>query len=515
MKPILTICLFFVNLFSLANAYAQQPSINVETIIQNTPKLAPVATNDFYKTTARDLVWSDQNNYAALLHALKSLADHGLNPDDYHYKELIAIQGDKTARDRWATDAWFSAASNMHYGKVDPVKVEPDWTAAKHKLNLSASLTLALKENTIASSLEQFAPKQTGYKELKAEYQHLKREAAKPVSTIAAGETLKAGMTGPRVISLQNRLSELGYLSQPHSAGVIDIATTSAVKVFQTESNLDDDGTVGAATLAALNRGPEAKTNQILVNLERWRWLPDDLGQRHLRANIAGFNVTAWENNAPGRSYLTIVGKPYRKTPVFSDEIEYIVFNPWWEIPYSLATKDKLPMFRKDPSEVQRLGFEVIDKSGQKVNSSTIDWHSVGASNFPYRLRQKPGEMNALGQVKIMFPNIHNVYLHDTPTRGLFAQRQRAFSSGCMRTQNPLELSAWLLETTPDWSMNKINTVVASGQETRANLIKRVPVHILYFTAVNEGTLGIRYLDDIYGRDPAVLNALRAKPSQK
>lgn len=515
MKSILVASFFFMSLFSLASAYAQLPSADIKPITPDTLKLAPVATSDFYNATSQNLVWSDQNKYAALLNALEGLSDHGLNPDDYHYNELIAIKGDKIARDRLATDAWFSAAANMLYGKVDPIKVEPDWTAAKRKLNLSASLELALKENAIDSSFEQFAPKQAGYIGLKAEYQRLKREAANPISTITAGAALKEGMTGPRVISLQARLSELDYLSQPHSVGVMDAPTVSAVKAFQIASDLDDDGTVGVGTLAALNRGPEAKLNQVLVNLERWRWLPDDLGQRHLRANIAGFNVTAWENNAPVRSYLTIVGKPYRKTPVFSDEIEYIVFNPWWEIPYSLATKDKLPIFRKDPSALQNLGIEVMDKSGEKVNSTTIDWNSISTSNFPYRLRQKPGEMNALGQVKIMFPNIHNVYLHDTPTRGLFSQRQRAFSSGCMRTQHPLELSAWLLETTPGWSMSKITSIVASGLETRANLAKKVPVHVLYFTAVYEGEFGIRYLDDIYERDLAVLNALRTKPSPK
>jgi L,D-transpeptidase YcbB len=233
------------------------------------------------------------------------------------------------------------------------------------------------------------------------------------------------------------------------------------------------------------------------------------LGRRHVRANIAGFNVSLWNNEELVRTHLIIVGKPYRKTPIFSDEIEYMIFNPWWEVPNTIARKDKLPLFRQQPSLVNELGFQVKDGSGNILDSDTINWNTIRPGTFPYRLRQSPGEQNALGQVKIMFPNIHNVYLHDTPTRGLFANRQRAFSSGCMRTQDPLDLAAWLLEETPGWDKNQIAAAVASGEETRVSLTRRVPVHVLYFTAISEEHGGVRYLDDIYQRDAAVLAGLR------
>ncbi len=292
----------------------------------------------------------------------------------------------------------------------------------------------------------------------------------------------------------------------------MDAATVEAVKAFQAGSGLDADGAVGPATLRALNRGPDGKINQVLVNMERWRWMPDDLGRRHLRANIAGFDVTAWNDGVKERTHLTIVGRTYRKTPVFSDNISYLVLNPWWETPDSLATRDKIPTFRKDPATVERLGFQILDRQGAVVQSSSIDWNTVGPGNFPYRIRQRPGELNALGQVKIMFPNKHNVYLHDTPSKGLFAQRQRAFSSGCLRTENPLDLSAWLLSETQQWTRARIDEVVQTGRETRVNLSKPMPVHILYFTVENEGEYGVRYLDDIYDRDAKVLAGLKAKP---
>ena len=176
-----------------------------------------------------------------------------------------------------------------------------------------------------------------------------------------------------------------------------------------------------------------------------------------------------------------------------------------------MAVRDKLPSFRKDPSAVDRLGFEIRDRDNQIIESSTIDWNSVSASNFPYRIRQRPGDVNALGQVKIMFPNPHNVYLHDTPNRELFSKRQRAFSSGCIRTHLPLELSEWLLKDTQGWDGAKIDAAVKSKRETRATLAKPVPVHVLYQTVVAD-EFGVRYLDDLYERDQRVLTALDLAP---
>lgn len=476
------------------------------------PLNAPTATAQFYAGLEIKDVWASEANFSGLVLALEGLKAHGLNPDDYHLEELKQLSAPSERRDRLATDAWLSAAAHMLYGKLNPISVEPDWTAARREADLKSALQAALKKQSIRTSLDQFAPKQPSYAALKAEYATLINQAGQPQTTIPSGETLKTGMSGARAALLKTRLVELGYLVGPFTDTVLDASAIDAVKAFQANTDLNADGAVGPATLAALNRGLEGKLNQLRVNMERWRWLPDDLGKRHLRANIAGFNVTAWNEGVIESSHLTIVGRTYRKTPVFSDEIEYLDFNPWWETPNSLATRDKLPTFRKDPSAVERLGFQIRDRQGQIVPSSSIDWNAVGPGNFPYRIRQKPGELNALGQVKIMFPNVHNVYLHDTPTKGLFAQQQRAFSSGCLRTENPLALSAWILKDTPDWSRERIDTVVASGQETRARLAKTVPVHILYFTTVSQGEYGIRYLDDIYDRDGRVLRGLNEKP---
>lgn len=472
--------------------------------------MAPQASAAFLDARAPGSVWSDPVNIAALNVAIAGLEEHGLDPLHYLTRDLLDPDIDPVLRDQLATAAWFSAAAHMLYGKLDPENVEPDWTAATREADLAALLEEALANGTVAASLEALAPKQPGYAVLLAEYAALKAAQSEPQVIVSGGPALKAGMSGARVHQVEARLKQLGY--EPGESGVMDADTLAAVKAFQASVDLDDDGVIGAATLVALNRGDAQKLEQLRVNLERWRWLPDDLGRIHLRANIAGFDVTAFKDGVAERTHLTIVGKTYRKTPVFSDEIEYIVFNPWWETPPSLARQDKLPMFQRDPGAVQRLGFQVLDRSGTLLDASTIDWKAVPAGTMPYRIRQAPGDQNALGQVKIMFPNKHNVYLHDTPTRGLFAQRQRAFSSGCMRTQYPIDLSEWLLSDTPEWDRAKIDATLASKKETRANLASKIPVHVLYFTAVSEAGGGVRYLDDIYGRDAAVLTGLRAPP---
>ena len=497
-------CLAVLVLTSLCPAALAQPAPEGE--------LAPAATEAFIEETGETQVWSDAN-YDALIGALQGLEAHGLTPAHYHLTALDEARGDPARRDRLATDAWMSAAAHMLFGKLDPRTREPDWTAARRPADLAAVLAYALDSNTVATSLEQLAPIQPAYGLLKTELAGLREISAAPISKISEGPALKTGMTGPRVEELQARLVELGMLDATAASGEMDAPTIDAVETAQAAYGLDVDGVAGAATVRALNRGTQGRIDQVRVNMERWRWLPGDLGRRHLRANIAGFEVTAVEDGVAQRTHLTIVGRTYRQTPTFSDVIEYIVFNPWWETPDSLARADKLPLFKRDPGAVGRLGFQVIDRaSGKVVSPASIDWTSLSASNFPYRLRQAPGPQNALGQVKIMFPNPYTVYLHDTPSRGLFALEQRAFSAGCIRTQDPLGLSEWLLEETEGWDRAAIDKAVASGKETRAELAAGVPVHILYFTAVNDGAGGVRYLDDLYERDGPVLAGLDAPP---
>lgn len=481
---------------------------------------ASEAVARFYEARNDALAWTGPTNagaYGKLVQSIEALDVHGLNPADYHLEALRngdASQGDAEL-DRIATDAYLTAAAHLLSGRLNPVTVEPDWTAARRERDLAAYLEGALGAGAIGASLEGLAPTQPGYAALKAalaRYRGIAAEGGWP--SIDAGPTLRLGDRGPRVAQLRRRLMATGDVEgRVSDPDVFDAALDEAVRRFQKRANLEPDGIAGAATLAELNTDVAHRIGQIRANMERWRWLPETLGRRHIRVNIADFRLEAWQDGEVERVHDVIVGRLYRKTPVFSGTMTYLVLNPWWETPPRLTVRDKLPAFRKDPASVQKLGFQVIDRSGRLVDPGSIDWMTVPETDFPYRIRQAPGPDNALGDVKFMFPNRHNVYLHDTPTRGLFAETRRDFSSGCVRVKDPLELAAWALDGLSEWPPQRVAEVTSGNRETRVTLATPIAVHILYMTAVAGDGGGVRFLDDIYDRDGRLLQRLAEKPS--
>lgn len=476
----------------------------------------------FYDLREDSFAWTGPANAALfedLVRAIDAASAHGLDPADYHLAALRQIDPlvpDRQA-DELATDAYLTLAAHLLSGRLDPVSIEPDWTAARRGRDLAAYLQSALAQGAVLESLEALAPAQPGYQALQAglvRYRAIASGGGWP--RIDEGDLLRPGARDPRVLQLRARLEATGDLApagpEAGNLDVYDTALEQAVRSFQRRASLEPDGVVGARTLAQLNTPARVRVSQIIANLERWRWLPDDLGRRHIRVNIADFSLEARNEGVVERQHDVIVGRLYRRTPIFSGQMTYMVLNPWWETPPSLAVRDKLPAFRADPGAVRRLGFEVIDRSGQRVDPDTIDWNSVPSRNFPYRLRQAPGPQNALGEVKFMFPNPHNVYLHDTPTRGLFSQTRRDFSSGCVRVRDPLALAEWVVAETPNWDAERIRATTAGETETRVSLARSVPVHILYWTAVMDDETGIRFVDDLYERDAPLIAALNLDP---
>jgi murein L,D-transpeptidase YcbB/YkuD len=265
-------------------------------------------------------------------------------------------------------------------------------------------------------------------------------------------------------------------------------------------------GMTDAAALA----DADAQIASLRAGLERLRWLPRETAGRQVLANIPTFEVIALTDGAETSRRAAIFGQLNRQTPEFSDAIEYAVFNPWWDVPDSIARKDKLAQFRRDPGAISRMGYRIYDRAGNAVDASAVDWNKVSASGFPYRIRQAPGPSNALGQVKFIFPNPYAVYLHDTPERALFERTARTFSSGCIRVQDPVGLAGWVLEETPGWGQAEIDAAIATGAETRATLAAPVPIHIVYLTAFPDAGGMVTYAPDVYGRDGAVLEALAA-----
>lgn len=243
--------------------------------------------------------------------------------------------------------------------------------------------------------------------------------------------------------------------------------------------------------------------------------MPQDLGRRYVLVNIANFELDVVENSQPLIFMRVVVGRDYRRTPVFSDKMTYLVLNPYWNVPPNIAVQDKLPLIKKDPGYLtlqKMMVFQGWGADTREIGPETVDWSQVTAKNFYYRLRQDPGPMNALGRIKFMFPNQFNVYLHDTPTRELFAKTERAFSSGCIRIEKPLELAEYVLRGDFKRTKDKFLAAIDRGTEQTVRLLEPIPVHLLYWTARAYEDGSIQFRKDLYGRDVLLDEALREEP---
>lgn len=455
----------------------------------------------------------------------------GMVPSDYHIREiqrfhrLVDLGGDEPVDARviadfeiLLTDGFLTYGLHMLNGRVKPEDLESDWIAKPRAVNLLGALEAADSSGDLDAELLRFQPRQAAYAHLRRaleRYRSIQREGGwKPVPS---GEKLEQGVSDSRIPALRNRLRTTADLDEASvvDPSFFDAVLTEAVKRFQNRHGLDTDGVVGPKTIAALNVPVEDRVLQIELNLERWRWLPEDLGRIHVIVNIAGFHLDIVEDDRVVLEMPVVVGRPYRRTPVFSDEMTYLVFNPYWQVPPNLARQDILPKIIADPEYLSKDKMRVFRGWGSdadEIDPATVDWQNAKAEIGSYRFRQDPGPTNALGQVKFMFPNTFNVYLHDTPSRNLFSRAERAFSSGCIRVERPLELAAYLLGPSGDWPAERIEKVLEKGVEETVLLPRRVPIHLLYWTAWLENDPDeIHFRNDIYGRDARLAEALQGR----
>jgi murein L,D-transpeptidase YcbB/YkuD len=328
---------------------------------------------------------------------------------------------------------------------------------------------------------------------------------------IQPGPALKPGATHPRVGVLRKRLEISGELAGGSAGDQYDDALAGAVKRFQEGHRLTADGSIGRATLAALNVTAAARVDQIRVNLERSRWVVGGLSDTFVLVNLPAFKVyliragkNVWETRAQ-------VGRAGRQTPSFRADMRYIVFNPDWTVPPTILAQDVLGAMRKGEDAISKKRLTILDRRGRPVAPASIDWSAATPATFPYTLRQPPGPDNALGRVKFIFPNEHAIFLHDTPSQELFRADERTFSSGCIRVEQPLDFAAVLLDGQQDWDRARVQRTVDAGKTETVFLTQPLPVLIVYWT-VSVGASGeLRYARDVYGLDAAVLRALNAR----
>jgi murein L,D-transpeptidase YcbB/YkuD len=279
---------------------------------------------------------------------------------------------------------------------------------------------------------------------------------------------------------------------------------------------LTGDGVFGPQTLAELNVSVEERIRQIEINMERSRWLSGDPGDHYLMVNIADFTLTVVEKGEAVLSMAVVVGTPFRRTPVFSTRLSYLIFSPSWNVPVSILRKDKLPLIKSDIKYLAAHHYQIVawkDFPNRLLDPESLDWEGITADNFPGLLRQEPGPWNALGRVKFMLPDSFNIYLHDSPDRHLFERKTRIFSSGCIRIERPFDLAAYLLRNREDWDEKRIRQAMASGKPQRVDLREHLPVHILYRTAWVDGQGRLQFRRDVYGRDKDLYVALEGVPA--
>ena len=469
------------------------------------------------------------------LEKLESIHLDGLQKEDYNWQDFqVFVSEDKADQRRikklseeklsrlelLMTHAFFTLARDLEYGKVDPRGLDPNWKfEEKEGLFLYSDL---LKEVADGESLEKTLAKLNPDLKLYADG----REAIRELYSIKENDTLdwsevtistavKVGESHPKIPKIRERLIFWGFLS-PYSINqplTFDEKMEEGLKKYQASQGMEPDGVIGSLVVSQLNKSPQNLIDLAAANLERLRWLPRiDWDQELVLVNVANYQLDYLNKSDTLFSTKVIVGKDYSESPSFTAPMSYIVFSPYWNVPPSITNEEIIPAVKKDKSYLAQKNMELVNQSGELVNVSSVKWEQVENGEFPYRIRQKPGGSNSLGLVKFMFPNPYNIYIHDTPNRGLFAKETRALSHGCIRIQYPDKFAKILLDD-PEWTEEKIQEAMSQTNEQTVKLEKSIPVVLLYLTFWAEEDGKFNYRPDIYGRDEALMRALKNKKS--
>ncbi len=468
-------------------------------------------------------IWIDGNGLNAAGHALLAeIANswrHGLNPANYHLTPIRdALAGDRAndllRAELLLTDAYLTLAEHYQLGQIDPQSIDRAWTLAPAEIDPLALLHRERNHGQLVSALHALLPTAPAYWALVNELERLELDG-EALTAVPTGPAIAPGARHPRIAAVARRLSEAGHYQGPISEHYGE-ELAAAVRDFQTRNGIEAEGLIGPRTVRAMNRDAQHQLATLVANLERWRWLPRDLGERHLRVNAAAYTLEIHDGAQVTFESRVIVGKAARKTPLLSSAIERLVLNPNWYVPRRIAVRDLLPKIKADPGYLTANGFELKvswEPDAERVQPDAVDWDAMGPNNFPYYLQQGPGERNALGRIKFLFDNDFAVYLHDTPARALFNRSERMFSSGCVRVEAVVELAEFLLRHHSDTPPETAAEVLESGDRKQLRLAEAMPVHLMYWTAFAnaDGTLSFR--NDAYGHDERLLAALGNFPA--
>ena len=474
-----------------------------------------------YEANAGEPVWHRRGRISrdasAAIQILSEADSHGLNPHEYHIEEIFQAQqdGDLTLFDLLLTDNVLHYVSHVRDGQYRPRNVDPRWKMdGGARVDFAAGMALAVIERAVPRFMKQTSPGHSFYKNLRRElrdYTAIANSGGWP-SFPAEGRGLKPGMSGGEIEALRARLASTDgadlSIEQP---SFYDDDLKLAVEGFQRRHGLNDDGVIGARTRQALAVPVKDRIRQIIASMERWRWVPENLGERYIVVNIPAYRLWYRENGEDKLTMRTVVGKTKgsHQTPSFSTDMKYMVLNPNWNVPSSIVSAEMAPKASRNPGYFKKKGYKVMDRAGNVVDPYTVNWGEYSRSNrAPYRVVESSGAAGALGTVKFIFPNKHGVYLHDTQSRRLFKKDFRAYSHGCVRIEKPAELGSVLLG---DRSPDEFSALISkSGHNRHINLDQSLPVYLLYMTAWSDDNQ-VYFYDDIYRRDRRLVQAKTSK----
>jgi L,D-transpeptidase YcbB len=493
----------------------------------------------FYAANGYQPVWFSghrpKSQAQAIVSAVQKAEAEGLKAGIYDVPDAAGLEAaaswnplKKGLNDEQALDAelqlsyaFVKYATHLASGRTDPASVDPHWFVTPRKVDIAAVIKQAADSGRVDDALRALAPQHPQYARLRdtlARYREIAAHGGWP--EVPENVRLRPGSRGPGVALLRARLAASGDLAElaPAAApspaaspgvsptgaatraptAVFDAEVRAALKRFEARHGLPADGLPDRATLRALNVPVEARIEQITLNMERWRWLPESLGARHIIVNVPTYQLDVYENGHVVLPMRVVAGTKENPTPIFMDRMENVVFSPYWNVPPNIARNETIPAVMSDPGYLARNDMELV-KGNRVVSPGSVSWSAVEAGDYTFR--QRPGAKNALGHVKFLFPNQFDVYLHDTPADNLFARTDRGYSHGCVRVEKPLELAEYVLRAQPEWTRERILSAMHSGSEKWVTLKEPLPVYILYMTAWVDTDGTVQFREDMYGHD--------------
>jgi murein L,D-transpeptidase YcbB/YkuD len=530
--------LFFIVQPSQGQAFQEELRQTLEKSTQESPAmlrgnrlLKLEEAYPFYAQRNFDPIWSAAGRLTELAYEfrfeLRQSKYDGLQPASYHLGLIDAfvatVEKKEAAKevllpkelaelDLLLTDAFFALVEDLELGKVNPERLQARWSIPRKRsaLGYDSLLTQASRTRALRSQLAALYPKTPSYEKGKLLLRQLEERTKEEINwkPIKSDRVLRPGDSNVLIPQVRERLAFWGYpaVVLRTDAKMYDSLLLQQVLAYQADRGVKVDGVLGQGTFSALNESPKQLMDKVRVNLERMRWIPEHFFQGEaVLVNVPSFQLVYRKGADTLFTTKVIVGTIKHQTPVFTASLSYLVFSPYWNIPPSIARNETLPAIRKNAGYLQRNNMEVVNAAGHPLSPSQVNWN---AKPFPYLIRQKPGESNALGQVKFMFPNPNNVYLHDTPAKQLFEQDIRTFSHGCIRMQQPRDFAELLLKNSESWTSEKVGLAMGQSKEEIVNLPYKIPVGIVYFTFLMDAGGQPRFFADVYRRDAELLALL-------